>query len=82
MVKMIAWNIARREDAWRFLLDTDADIALLQEAAEPPDDVTGSLDIDPAPWQTPGVDKNRPWRTAIVKLSDRVGVNWLEQFLN
>ena len=38
MVKLITWNIARREDAWRFLLDTDADIALLQEAAEPPSD--------------------------------------------
>ena len=41
MVKMIAWNSARRDAPWRFLLDTDADIALLQEATEPPDDVTG-----------------------------------------
>jgi hypothetical protein len=38
MVKMIAWNIAQRPDAWRLLLDSDADIALLQEAREPPND--------------------------------------------
>jgi hypothetical protein len=30
MVKIIAWNIARREEAWRALMDTDADIALLR----------------------------------------------------
>ena len=36
MVKLITWNIARRAEAWRFLLDTDVDIALLQETAEPP----------------------------------------------
>jgi len=30
MVKMIAWNIGQRAEAWRCLLDTDADIALLQ----------------------------------------------------
>ena len=33
MLKLITWNIARRDAPWRFLLDTDADIALLQEAA-------------------------------------------------
>ena len=78
MVKMIAWNIARREEAWRFLVDTDAEIALLQEAAEPPADVGGRLDVDPAPWRTAGAGLNRPWRAAIVKLSSRVGVQWLE----
>ena len=77
MVKMITWNIARREDAWRLLVDFDADIALLQEAAEPPADVAGMLDVDPAPWRTAGAGQNRPWRVAIVKLSDRVGVQWL-----
>ena len=75
---MITWNIARRAEAWRFLLDTDADIALLQEAREPPPDVAGMLDVDPAPWRTTGGGKDRRWRAAIVKLSDRAGVQWLE----
>jgi hypothetical protein len=30
-LNLISWNIARRDDAWRRLLDTDADVALLQE---------------------------------------------------
>ncbi len=78
MVKLITWNIARRENAWRSLVDSDADIALLQEAAEPPADIAGILDVDPAPWRTVGAGQNRPWRAAIVKLSDRAEVQWLE----
>ncbi len=78
MVKMITWNIARREDVWRSLVDSDADIALLQEAAEPPADVAGRLDVDPAPWRTAGAGLSRPWRAAIVNLSDRAGVQWFD----
>jgi endonuclease/exonuclease/phosphatase family metal-dependent hydrolase len=78
MVKIIAWNIARREEAWRCLLDTDADIALVQEATEPPVGVARRLEVDLAPWQTGGPGQNRPWRAAVVKLSDRVRVQWLE----
>lgn len=77
MVTMIAWNIARRDEAWRYLLDTDADIALLSEATAPPADVARQLDVDPAPWRTGGAALNRPWRTAVVKLSNRVGVQRL-----
>lgn len=78
MVKLITWNIARRDEAWRYLLETDADIALLQEAAAPPTDVAGRLDVDPAPWRTAGAGMNRPWRAAVARLSRRVGVQWLE----
>jgi len=78
MVKIVAWNIARRDEAWRYLLDIDADIALLSEAAEPPAHVARRLDVDPAPWRTAGAGMNRPWRAAVVKLSSRVGVQWLE----
>lgn len=78
MIKLLSWNIAQRDEAWRLLLDTDADIALLQEASAPPDDVAAALDIDPAPWRTAGAGLNRPWRVAVVKLSNRVDVQWIE----
>ena len=77
MVKLIAWNIARRPAAWQFLLDTGADVALLQEATPPPDHLAQRVGIDPPHWKTAGA-KLRPWRTAIAKLSDRVRVEWLE----
>lgn len=57
------------------LIASDADIALLQEAKEPPADVAEKIDIDPTPWRT---GPNRLWRAAIVKLSNRAEVRWLE----
>ena len=50
MVKIISWNIARRHAAWRCLPDSDADIALLQEAGLPPDDVAARIEVDPIPF--------------------------------
>jgi len=77
-LKLITCNIARRVEAWRYLLETDAGIALLSEAAEPPADVARRLDVDPAPWRTAGAGVTRSWRAAVVKLSGRVSVQWLE----
>lgn len=47
MVKIVSWNIARRDEAWRFLLETDADIALLQETSDPPADVLNRIEVGP-----------------------------------
>ncbi|MDE0132844.1 MAG: hypothetical protein OXM62_00135 [bacterium] len=82
MVTMVCWNIAWRKAAWRFLLGCGADIALLQETSLPPDDVaeqieaSEQIEVDPAPFHD--ADGNRLSRAAIVKLSDRVQVEWLE----
>ena len=75
MVKIISWNIARRHAAWRCLTDSDADIALLQEAGLPPDDVAARIEVDPVPF----LDEkgHRISRSAIAKLSDRARVEWL-----
>ena len=77
MVKVISWNIAHREQAWRALCDTDADIALVQEAPEPPADMPPPFEYRPATWRTAGAG-HRPWRAAVVKLSSRIDVEWLE----
>ena len=75
MVKIIAWNIARRSEPWRLLVASDADIALLQEAKEPPADVAARVSIDLDQWRT---GASRGWRAAVVKLSNRVQVEWLD----
>ena len=61
-------------EPWRVLAESDADVALLQEASSPPAGL--SVHVDDAPWTTAGVGMRRPWRTAIVALSDRVRVRW------
>jgi len=78
MLTAISWNICRSPAAWRQLLDSDADIALLQEANEPPPDVADSIEVDSAPWETAGAGVTRNWRTAVVRLSDHVQIEWLE----
>lgn len=70
MVKMICWNIAHRQAAWRFLLGYEADVALLQETSAPPDDVARQIGVEDDGYKISGA--------AIVKLSDRVQVDWLE----
>ena len=77
-MNIISWNIAHRDEAWQYLLDTRADIALLQEASSPPAEVAEQLDVDQAPWHTDGAGLNRPWRSAVVKLSNQVSVQWLD----
>lgn len=76
-MKLISWNIAHREEAWRRLLDTDADVALLQEATEPPPDVASRIEVDAEQWHTCGAGAARPWRAAVVRLTNRVRVDWL-----
>lgn len=59
--------------------ELNADIALLQEAAEPPQDLPIDISlVNPAPWLTAGGGVNRRWRTAIVRLSPRFSVDWIE----
>ena len=77
-MRLISWNIARRPEAWRQLLDSGADVALLQEAAEPPGDVAARIEVDDAPWYTAGADAPRAWRTAVVLLTKAVSVEWLK----
>ena len=71
-------NIAGLIEPWHVLTKMDADVALLQEAGAPPSDTAERVKVDSAPWRTPGVDGNRAWRTSIVKLSERVCVEWIE----
>lgn len=78
MIKVISWNIAHRDEPWRALVDSGADLALLSEAAAPPNDVADQLEVDPTPWLTVGAGLNRPWKAAVVRLSERIDVEWIE----
>ena len=80
IVKIVSWSIARRAKCWERLIDMGADVALLQEASEPPAGLADRIDVDPAPWRTAGGDCDPPraWRTAVVRLSNRVQVEWIE----
>ena len=76
-MKVVSWNIARREECWEWLADSDYDFALLQEAAEPPSSVKRRLLTDPGKWVTAG-NASRAWRAAAVALGSRIAFDWLE----
>ena len=55
MVKVVSWNIGKREQPWRELVqmarDGAADVALLQEAGSPPGDVVDRIEyVDRVFW--------------------------------
>ena len=91
VTKVVSWNIAKRYDAWRELVKMDADVALLQETGKVPRDVVGKVDTGPREhWDSHGWNSRwferrfkRPrlfdrW-PMVVKLSDRVEVEWFKQ---
>ena len=77
LIRLITWNMARRQRAWQHLTGLNADVALLQEAGTPPEGIAGRFETDDAPWRTVLVGKTPPWRAAVVKLSDRVAIEWI-----
>ena len=88
-IKVVSWNIGKRQEPWRELAGMDADVALLQEAGSPPDDVAGAVDTGPEEhwnshlWNSDWYrDRSEPpydrW-PMVVKLSDRVEVEWFKQ---
>ena len=74
MIKAISWNIAHRPALWKDVVALDADVALLQEAPEPP----RHIETDAQPWRTEGGSTKCNWRAAVVKLSSRVQATWHE----
>ena len=89
ITKVVSWNVSKRQEPWRQLLKMDADVVLLQEASPPPADVADRLGIgemehwDSQYWNSrwhEGRFKNLYDRWAmVVKLSDRVDVEWFKQ---
>ncbi len=99
---VVSWNIARRREPWHQLLQMDADVALLQEAVPPPDDLVALQDATLPPVKEPSHLNIGPreawdshswnsdwWRERgfplfdrwpmVVKLSDRVEIEWFKQ---
>ena len=90
MIRIVSWNVARRRKPLEELREMDADVALLQEVGTgaaanlPPDLETGSRrHWNSYTWPHDYLEgRFSTWCTRwpmIVKLSDRVEVEWFEQ---
>ncbi len=80
---VVCWNIDKRREPWRQLVEMGADVALLQEAGSVPPDVAKRVCTGPEEhwnsltWNLPEYTYDR-W-PMVVKLSDRVEVDWFKQ---
>ena len=73
VIRLVSWNIAHKGALWAWLHELDADVALLQEAGRPGPEWALAVGGDPADrWETALVGGRGPWRTAVVRLTDRV----------
>jgi exonuclease III len=74
-IKVISWNTGHSSKSWDVIINSDADLWLLQEATEPNEKIVQSiLEVDHSPWRTTGW-YIRPWRTAIVRGSNKVSMS-------
>ena len=83
VIKVVSWNIAKMHQLWRELLEMDADVALLQEVGTVPEDVLDRVELSPhMPWLKHDPTSEYPpydrW-PMVVRLSDRVRVEWFRQ---
>lgn len=89
VTRIVCWNIAKRHEPWRELVAMDADVALLQEAGQVPPDVAAKVETgdreywDAHAWNSDWYsgrwkDLSDRW-SKVVKLSDRVKVEWFKQ---
>lgn len=80
MIRVVSWNIDKRKEPWRALARMAAqegfDVALLQEAGCPPDDLEYPVRYENDAHSDPSFFDRWP---LVVKLSDRVEVEWFRQ---
>ena len=89
-VKLVSWNIAKRRKAWEWLLEMDADVAILQEVGVVPGWVASREGVAIGPrehWDShvwladAGHLRRKRWFDRwpmVVKLSDRFHVEWFK----
>lgn len=73
VTRLVSCNVHRLQ-IWPDLVDTGADVALVQEATGPIGAPHEVLPGGEGSWATSGWEQ-RPWRTAIARLTDRVALD-------
>ena len=78
-IRVVSWNIAKRDDPWSELAKmaarSEVDLALLQEAGEPPSKFADRFRYENDPLEPTSFDR---W-PLVVQLSDKVEVEWFRQ---
>ena len=78
-IRVVSWNIARKRDPWFELAEMarrgEADLALLQEAGDPPQEIADKFRYENDASEPTSFDR---W-PLVMQLSDRVEIEWFRQ---
>lgn len=58
-------------------MQSDLDIALLQEISQPPAEIAAKIEMMGEPWKDVQGTPDVVWKSAVVRTSERVGVEWV-----
>lgn len=76
-LRLLSYNCAGRFAAWDAIAACDVDVALLQETPRAPAWVAEQGRISGRPWEDRADDPWVVWKASVVRMSDRVHVEWL-----
>lgn len=76
LLRIVSWNIARSQEAWAELANSNVDIALLQEAVPPDVEVHATVPTKSGDWTTAGGHRN--FSAAIAHLNPKLDVAPIE----
>ena len=77
MIRLLSYNMAKRPSAWEDVISSGADVAMLQEFANP-SSVNGTIRVDGEPWQNKVEHHEHVWRNGVAALSDDVTIRWFK----
>jgi hypothetical protein len=83
-MRLLSYNMAQRPAAWQDVLAVDADVAMVQEVASTGDGGRGNggrFQFHGEPWNDKQGDPSVVWKSAVVRTSDRVHVEWIHPHL-
>lgn len=78
-LRIVSWNMGFRRRPWHELAAMDADVALLQETCKPPADLPTHVEPETGDLWTPWKREHYNRWPRVVKLSDRVEIEWFNR---
>lgn len=64
-MRLLSYNMAKRPAAWAEVFATGADVAMLQEIANP-DGIEHTIRLEGEPWQNQVMHHEHVWRNACI----------------
>ncbi|CAN5419508.1 hypothetical protein BH10BAC6_BH10BAC6_12950 [soil metagenome] len=76
-LRLLSYNIAANTAPWQTIMESDVDVALLQEVSKPPTELDVKFAPASMPWENT-TERDGVWKCAVAQVSSRYKVSWLK----